>query len=148
MAMWIRRSILLVSFLCFTTLGLSQQKFAGQIRGQITDQTGAVVPGVAVELRSSGGTSLTTLTDGAGKYLFAGLAPGLYKLSISSVNFATIHRDVPVEDEVVRVDGVLRVAFTSTVTVTDKATFFNLADIENPSEDLVGVAESASQGAI
>src|SRR5262249_25734449 len=101
MAMRIYRFILLVSFLCSTTLGLSQQQFAGQVRGQIKDQTGAVVPGVTVELRSPGGTSLTTLTDGAGVYLFAGLAPGFYKLSISLVNFATVHRDVPVEDEVV-----------------------------------------------
>lgn len=34
------------------------------------------------------------------------------------------------------------------VTVTGKRTFANLADVENPAENLVGVAQSASQGAI
>ena len=34
------------------------------------------------------------------------------------------------------------------MTVTGKRTFTNLADVENPAENLVGIAQSASQGAI
>ena len=34
------------------------------------------------------------------------------------------------------------------VTVTGKSSFTNLADAENPAENLVGIAQSASQGAI
>ena len=42
----------------------------------------------------------------------------------------------------------LHLSLAAEVTVVGKRTFANLADIENPAENLVGVAQSASQGAI
>ena len=47
-----------------------------------------------------------------------------------------------------RIDAVLHLSLNAEVTVTGKRTFANLADVENPAENLVGVAQSASQGAI
>ena len=47
-----------------------------------------------------------------------------------------------------RLDTVLHLSLSADVTVTSKRTFANLADVENPAENLVGVAQSASQGAI
>jgi outer membrane receptor for ferrienterochelin and colicin len=46
------------------------------------------------------------------------------------------------------VNAILRVTLSSEISVTTKATFSNLADIENSAENLVGIAQSASQGAI
>jgi len=43
---------------------------------------------------------------------------------------------------------VLQLAFGAAVTVTGKSTFGNLADPERPAESLVGIAQSASQGAV
>src|SRR5205085_11940840 len=43
---------------------------------------------------------------------------------------------------------VLHLSLNAEVTVTGKRTFANLADVDNPAEDLVGIAQSASQGAI
>ena len=43
---------------------------------------------------------------------------------------------------------VLHLSLSADVTVTGKRTFANLADVENPAENLVGIAQSASQGAI
>jgi hypothetical protein len=48
----------------------------------------------------------------------------------------------------VRLDAVLHLSLTADVTVTGMRTFTNLADVENPAENLVGIALSASQGAI
>src|SRR3954471_20678210 len=45
-------------------------------------------------------------------------------------------------------DAVLSLALSADVVVVAKRTFANLADVENPAENLVGIAQSASQGAI
>ena len=45
-------------------------------------------------------------------------------------------------------DAVLSLSLSADVVVTGKRTFVNLADAENPAENLVGIAQSASQGAI
>ena len=49
---------------------------------------------------------------------------------------------------VTRVDVVMHLSLSAEVAVIGKRTFANLADMEDPEENLVGVAESASQGAI
>ena len=45
-------------------------------------------------------------------------------------------------------NAVMHLALNAEVIVVGKRTFANLADVENPAENLVGVAQSASQGAI
>jgi outer membrane receptor protein involved in Fe transport len=47
-----------------------------------------------------------------------------------------------------RVDAVLRLSLSADVTVTGSRTFGNLADVPDPARNLIGIAESASQGAI
>ena len=42
----------------------------------------------------------------------------------------------------------MHLSLNAEVVVVGKRTFTNLADVENPAEDLVGIASSASQGAI
>ena len=73
---------------------------------------------------------------------------GSYHLSFSMMNFSEARRDVHVEAGATRVDVVLHLSLTAEVTVVGKRTFANLADVENPAENLVGIAQSASQGAI
>src|ERR1700688_3294310 len=53
------------------------------LRGQITDESGAVIPGATVSL-SGAGTPKTTATDGTGAYTFAGLTPGAYSVQASA----------------------------------------------------------------
>ena len=45
-------------------------------------------------------------------------------------------------------DEVMHLSLNADVVVIGKRTFTNLADVENPAENLVGIAQSASQGAI
>ena len=51
------------------------------IEGTVTDATGLVLPGVAVEARGTqpDGPTGITVTDGAGAFAFSGLPPGTYR---------------------------------------------------------------------
>jgi outer membrane receptor protein involved in Fe transport len=123
---------------------LAQQ---GTVAGTVRDQTGAPLPGVTVELTARGAT-LAVATDASGKYRFDGVAAGGYALSFRLLNFADQRRDVQVGTAPVTVDAVMALALSADVVVTAKRTFANLADVDNPAENLVGIAQSASQGAI
>jgi hypothetical protein len=121
----------------------------GRIAGTVRDETGAPLPGVSVELSRSAGTLDETVSDARGAYRFERVAPGRLHLSFALINFGTARRDIVVPASgLVTVDSVLHLALSADVTVTGKATFTNLADVEDPAENLVGIAQSASQGAI
>ena len=135
---------------CFVATVAAAQSNTGKIQGRVMDQTGGVLPGVTVELRANGIMPTVAVTDGMGTYSFDNIAPGTYQLMFSLVNFASnTHRDLVVRaGETATDDEVLQFALNAEVVVIGKRTFTNLADVENPAENLVGIAESASQGAI
>jgi outer membrane receptor protein involved in Fe transport len=131
-------------------LAVAQNPSSGQLQGRVTDETGGALPGVVVELRLlSGGPPRELPSSATGDYAFDHLAPGRYQLSFSLINFGSIvHRDIDVASSPVVVNAVMHLALNAEVTVTGKRTFTNLADVGNPAENLVGIAQSASQGAI
>ena len=142
-----------VAFCLVLTLGLpaaGQQAAAGGVRGRVTDETGAALPGVTVEVQpSSGGAVRETVTNETGDYAFDNLPPGRYSLTFTLMTFTpTTLTDVMVGGSVVPFDAVLRMALSAEVNVASRRTFVNLADVENPTESLVGIAQAASQGAI
>ena len=127
----------------------AQPSTSDQLRGRVTDETGGALPGVTVEVRAEGAPPMETVTDATGDYVFSGVAPGQYQLTFSLINFATIvRRDVKMMSGVTRVDAVMRFSLTAEVAVVGKRTFANLEDMDEPAENLVGVAQAASQGAI
>jgi len=68
---------------------LAQTTTTGQLIGQVTDPTGALVPQAKVELRDTAtGAVRTTTTDSAGQYALAQIAPGTYSLTVSAHGFA------------------------------------------------------------
>ena len=99
------------------------QYTTGAIAGNVTDATGANVPGAAVTLRNNGTGELRRgVTAAAGGYLFPALAPGGYTLVVTAAGFgevravveatssATVTENVTVQPEsqqtVVEVSGV------------------------------------------
>ena len=121
---------------------------SGSVLGTVRDETGAMLPGTMVEIRDAVG-SRRTEADTSGAYRFDGLTPGRAQLLFTLVNFATTRREVTVPPSgVLRVDAVMYLALNADVTVTQKSSFTNLADAENPAENLIRIAQSASQGAI
>jgi hypothetical protein len=69
------------------------QGSAGRILGTITDQSGAVIPGVTVTIRDvDRGTTRTLTTDEAGVYNAPNLLPGTYLIRVELSGFATVER--------------------------------------------------------
>src|SRR4029079_126205 len=65
------------------------------IAGVVKDASGAVVPGVTVEVSSPAliEKTRTGVTDGAGKYKITNLVPGVYSVSFSLEGFTTTKRE-------------------------------------------------------
>jgi hypothetical protein len=119
------------------------------IRGRVADATGNGLPGVSVQLRGERSAATTeTVTDARGQYELRTL-PGTREVRFSLINFSRVTRTVSVEaNRLAVVDVVLSLALTADVTVTGRRTFRNLAEVENPFESLIGIADAASEGAI
>jgi hypothetical protein len=119
-----------------------------RVSGRVLDQTGGALPGVAIDL-VVGSHELTATTDATGAYQFDAVPPGSGELTFRLLNFSVLRRTVSVSNGgTVTADVILALALNADVIVTGTATFRNVADIENPAENLVGLAAAASQGAI
>ncbi len=84
--------VVLLGLAILFTLSVSQpalsQTATGSIIGTVTDPSGAVVPGVAVTIRSvSTGATRTLATTNAGTYSATALAPGQYTVSYQQKGF-------------------------------------------------------------
>ena len=129
----------------FAGLGFAQP--AASLAGTVVDETGGVLPGVTVDVRA-GAAEFAASSDAAGAWRVEGVPEGPASLTFRLVNFSTLRREVAVAAGENRVDAVLTLGLTADVVVTGSRTFRNVADLENPRENLVGVATSASVGAI
>ncbi len=143
------RRLLIASVFALTGSGIASAQ-TGAVAGAVRDQTGGALPGVTVELTAPRVAPFATSTDVSGRYRFEGVPAGTYTLSFRLLNFGDQQRrDLTIDGaRLLTVDAVLSLALSADVVVVAKRTFANLADIENPAENLVGVAQSASQGAI
>src|SRR5436190_3496576 len=90
---------LLFCLFSYPYLAAAQTLTTGQVLGQITDPSGAVVPQSKIELRDNAtGALRSTNADAAGQYAFAQVAPGLYSITVSASGFAkTVAPSVKVE---------------------------------------------------
>jgi hypothetical protein len=128
---------------------LAAAQEAGTLVGRVVDQTGGVLPGVTIELTSDEAAPVIVLSDGMGRYRFDGVAAQTASLTFRLINFAVLRRTVTMTPgQTMTVDAVLTLSLDADVVVTAAATFRNIADVENPAENLVGIASAASQGAI
>jgi outer membrane receptor protein involved in Fe transport len=91
------RVLALVLMLACTAIMAFGQAETGQIIGTVTDQTGAVVPGAKLDLRSvETGAGRTAISNPSGVYSFAGLQPGKYEVSVSAQGFAPAKHTVEI----------------------------------------------------
>jgi hypothetical protein len=71
------------------------------------------------------------------------------ELTFRLLNFSVLRRSVIVSNgAAVNADVVLTLSLSADVIVTGARTFRNVADVEDPAANLVGIAASASQGAV
>ena len=109
----------------------AQAQYRGTLQGTVTDAQGAVVPGAKVTLTDKEtNRSLEGTTDGAGIYVFNGLAPRPYKMEVVKDGF----KKKALDDITIIADqaNALNVALdigqaTETVNVTDAAPLIDTA---------------------
>jgi hypothetical protein len=76
--------VLVLSFIAFNTFG---QGF-GSLSGTVSDSSGAVIAAARIELANTEtGAQRETLSDDQGRYSFAQMQPGTYKLTAQAVGF-------------------------------------------------------------
>lgn len=121
-----RLNRLTVLCLCITLLSMAAptfaQEFRGRINGTVTDNTGAVLPGVTVTASSPALIQPQVQVSGAdGGYRFLALPPGVYTIDFELTGFNPVKRqDVRVIiNQTLTVDMQMQVAtLQETVTVT------------------------------
>jgi hypothetical protein len=127
-----------LSFIATATAARAQA-----IAGVVTDNTGAVLPGVTVEASSPAliEKSRSAVTDGAGQYRIVNLSPGTYTVSFSLPGFNTARREgiVLTTDFIASVNVELRIgALEETVTVSGQSP---LVDVQTVAKQTVFTRE-------
>ena len=78
----------LVVFAAMSAGSIFSQSGTSTIKGSVTDQNDAAVPGATITITNPGtGFSRTTTTDDNGNYQFPGMPPATYSLSVEAGNF-------------------------------------------------------------
>ncbi|MBS1824338.1 MAG: carboxypeptidase regulatory-like domain-containing protein [Acidobacteria bacterium] len=107
---------LLALFLAAAALLPAQSTF-GEIRGTVSDPTGAVIAGANVETKNTGtGETRKAASDAAGNYAFLNLDAGTYEVTVESAGFRkrVVQNVILRAREVARVDTQLDLASAAT----------------------------------
>ncbi len=82
--------VVLVAGFLLLPVSIHAQVLYGSLTGNVSDPTGALIPGAKVTAENTGtGVSKETVTDERGLYLISNLLPGVYKVSITAAGFST-----------------------------------------------------------
>ena len=85
-----RSRMMLVALVLLAATAMVAQTFRGTILGTVTDQSGAVVAGVAVKVKNvATGQERTTQTSADGSYVVPELQTGSYTVTMSQTGFQT-----------------------------------------------------------
>jgi hypothetical protein len=115
----------------------------GQIEGRATDESGAVLPGVTIELAVES-AHRRAVTGADGRYRFADLPSGVATMSAQLAGFVTASRSFDFDRASTRVDFVMTVASISeTVTVSGEST-----DVRGKSRDALNMSAPPSQNVV
>ena len=121
-----------VAVLLGLPLRILAQTTAATLSGTITDQRGALVPGVAVTITNEDtGVSVATKTNGAGIYSAPGLNPGHYRVVVERQGF----KQVDVRDLTLNVQDVVSRNFTLEVGGTSETVQVNGSGINMNTTD-------------
>jgi hypothetical protein len=105
----IRRRIFFLFLICLAVCGaLNGQSQKGTLSGHVSDASQAVVQNARVVVNPG---NLTTTSDSLGDFVVAGLAPGSYTVTVTSVGFKPLTQTITVAaGQTVPLNAVLQVA--------------------------------------
>jgi hypothetical protein len=138
----------------------AQSVTAGDIRGVVTDPTGAAIPNAQVTIKNAATGEVKTGTSGSsGSYRVSLLAPGQYTVMITAPGFTSITNNVTIAagdvttDDIklavgqgsstVEVTGEPIIVNTENADVTTQFTSEQVQNLPNPGNDLTFVAQTA-----
>jgi hypothetical protein len=110
---------------------LGQNANSGEIKGTVTDTSGAVIPGVAVNiLNVQTGVTIKTVTNGDGIYDVPSVPPGDYGITFSKLGFRdAVHNGITLQVATIGINAVLQVgAASQQVIVTANAPLLQTED--------------------
>src|SRR6266481_5308120 len=83
------KALFLLCLVAWAALGQTQ----GDITGEVSDISGAVIPGATVIVTNQGtNVKRQVITNGVGVYSFPSLLPGMYRVRVEKVGFQSIVR--------------------------------------------------------
>jgi Carboxypeptidase regulatory-like domain len=91
-----RRFLAFLAFSLLVVLGvpnaiLGQATSTGTVTGQVTDSSRAVVPGATISLTDTATKiSQAGLTNDTGRFIFVGVNPGVYDITVAKTSFKTV----------------------------------------------------------
>src|SRR5438477_10146951 len=125
------QALLLFAVLCFGCTAMAQTE-SGTISGLITDNSGAVVTNAELQLKSvDRGVIATVTTNKAGIYVFAGVHPGQYQLTVRTPGFKQVDLPTPIVNVQDHIEQNFRLQVGSaseSVTITAEAQLVNTSD--------------------
>src|SRR5437868_3837639 len=125
------QALLLFAVLSFGCTAMAQTE-SGTISGLITDNSGAAVTNAELQLKSvDRGVTTTVTTNKSGIYVFAGVRPGQYQLTVRTPGFKQV--DLPtlivnVQDHIEQNFRLQVGSASESVTVTTEAPLVNTTD--------------------
>lgn len=158
----------LLMLLLVSVAGFAQQEgsITGGLSGQVTDKTGASIPGATVTLVGPQGKRVLT-TDSLGRYNATGLTPGSYDITIEKTGFSKVeskHNEVVVNSssnlnitlgvgnvsETVEVTAAAAAIDTQSTAITSNLTdtFYNSIPMPRNVSSIFYVAPGVAQGQV
>ena len=147
-------ALVVLSLLLFSPGRLLAQIPSGTLRGQVSDPSGAAVPGASVQAVSSSGQTSSGVAKNDGSYEIRGLAPGKYAVRAQAKGFAVFEQQSVeiVAGQGKKLDIALQIAEEKEqVTVSDQTTKVSVAPQENASslvikgEDLQALSDDPDE---
>jgi hypothetical protein len=124
----------LACFFLLATFSAFAQKITGDIEGNVTDSSGAVVPNVTISVQNTGtGLARTATTNNSGGYRLNELPVGTYKITATAQGFKTLITSAEVNTgAIVKADIALQIGQrTETVEVEGTAPLVELSSNNN-----------------
>ncbi len=146
-------SLMLLAHLAVpTSQGLAFGQAVAELRGIVTDETGAVVAAAPVVLDDGKGRKYTAATDEQGRYRFTGLQPGKYQMTVETEGFGKFSDPVDLTTRrTATLDIVLKVFIAEQIEIKSDAAGVssdpdrNLSAITLTEKDLLALPEDPDE---
>jgi outer membrane receptor protein involved in Fe transport len=123
-----------------TPVATSDKAYPSQLSGIVVDASGAMIAGATLLVRSAdGAVQRTTHSDSNGSFTISGLPAGSYRLVVSNPGFET--KEMPVTIGATEAPAPLLISLVVSAVSTS-------VNVQGREDDLVGIADSATQGTV